>query len=202
MGEAGVPEHHHQTVIYGEGKVAQPLVQALTGELYPEFASDVEAVLHVDLPQHRLLKVARDSTPTRLCSALLGAYSKQGVGICRHTRQKKYQGVLDACLRLAACRKGDLATPFTSISLNEGAYGEHVDSNWGDSVVLALGDYTGGELKVGSHTVESRGCWVRFDATTLHEVLPYQGLRRSVTLFVTRRWHALSGGDVNWLANR
>eukprot|EP00971_Amphidinium_carterae_P147962 2932957-Amphidinium_carterae.2 len=78
-------------VIYGEGKVEQPL------------AEDVQAILDIALPQHRLIKVERDGISMRLCAALLGAYSKQGVGICRHTGQRKYQNVLEACLRLAAC---------------------------------------------------------------------------------------------------
>eukprot|EP00971_Amphidinium_carterae_P351618 6492193-Amphidinium_carterae.1 len=86
--------------------------------------------------------------------------------------------------------------------LNQGAYGEHVDTNFGDSVVLALGHYTGGNLRVGHHEVKGLNHWVRFDANVPHEVLPYHGVRKSITLFVTKRWHALTPKDLKWLAQR
>eukprot|EP00971_Amphidinium_carterae_P346743 6488398-Amphidinium_carterae.2 len=155
-------------------------------------AEDIENVLRVSLPRHKLIKVERDGEKLELCSALLGAYSTQGVGICRHTRQYKYRSVLERCHRLAKLRTGILSCPYTSIALNQGAYGEHTDNNYGDTVVLALGSYTGGELRVGDHVVKSRLCWVRFNGNVPHEVLPYKGHRRSISLFVTRRWHLLT----------
>eukprot|EP00971_Amphidinium_carterae_P069850 1382118-Amphidinium_carterae.1 len=98
---------------YGDGAVDPPLVQALSMSSYEGMGDDIDHVLSIELPQHRLIKVNREDAKVKLCSALLGAYSKQGVGICRHTRQAKYQSVLDACLRLAALRRGNLQTPFT-----------------------------------------------------------------------------------------
>eukprot|EP00971_Amphidinium_carterae_P005333 106375-Amphidinium_carterae.1 len=127
-----------------------------------------------------------------LLFSVLGAYSSQGFGACRHTHQRKYREVLQSCHRSPSLRTDMLSIPYTSIALNQGAYGEHTDDNYGDTVVLALGTYTGGQLRVGSKTVDSHMCWVRFNGNVPHEVLPYVGHRRSVSLFVTRRWDLLS----------
>eukprot|EP00971_Amphidinium_carterae_P352836 6492748-Amphidinium_carterae.2 len=175
--------------------VAEPICQPLSKEdAYPEMLEDIQNVLSVDLPRHRLLKVKREGIDVKLdlCSALLGAYSTQGVGICRHTRQEKYRAVLHSCHRLAKLRTGDLSCPYTSISLNQGAFGVHTDNNYGDTVVLALGSYTGGELRVGDTIVDGHMCWVRFNGSEHHEVLPYKGHRRSISLFITRRWPLLT----------
>eukprot|EP00971_Amphidinium_carterae_P345915 6487101-Amphidinium_carterae.2 len=121
-GEAVVKVSGESPLLYGEGRVEAPLVQPLTMDHYPDLAADIESILTIELPQHRLAKVEREGTEVKLCSALMGAYSRQGVGVCRHTHQRKYKGVLDACLRLASCRVGNLRTPFTSVVLNQGAY--------------------------------------------------------------------------------
>eukprot|EP00971_Amphidinium_carterae_P260735 5172620-Amphidinium_carterae.4 len=57
----------------------------------------------------------------------------------------RYRGVVEAAHRTASLRCRT-QLPYTSVSINEGAYAPHTDSNWGPTVVFAAGKYTKDEL--------------------------------------------------------
>eukprot|EP00971_Amphidinium_carterae_P278660 5531785-Amphidinium_carterae.1 len=169
-----------------------PLVEPV--EIPEELLGDVQTLLDLPLPRSRLEKLDDGSrSPNR--SALLGAFTRQGVGVCRHTSQQKYLGLLQASHRLARLRQETLV-PYTSISVNEGAYAPHVDQNWGPTVVFAAGQYKGGELHLlgddeagaikAGRKIVGHHAFVMFDATQRHEVLPYLGVRRSLSFFTVR----------------
>ena len=120
-----------------------------------------------------------------------------GLGVSRGT--SAYRGELAARL-LALLRDegiaGDAPDCFTSICLNvDFAASPHVDrANVGESWILGLGDYEGGELWVegdgeelfsgmrGSrHDIRHR--WHKFNGQRVHATCPYDGYRVSVVFF-------------------
>eukprot|EP00971_Amphidinium_carterae_P258329 5127379-Amphidinium_carterae.2 len=155
--------------------------------LTPELEADIQLLLAFPLPRNRLMKLA-DGSHSENRSALLGAYSRQGAGVTRHTTQRRYIDAQWACHRIARLRSAT-ALPYSSISINEGAFPRHTDSNRGPSVVFAFGAYSRGGLRLydGDHscTLEGQNCFILFDGAKEHEVCRYSGFRRSVTFFIT-----------------
>eukprot|EP00931_Biecheleriopsis_adriatica_P010486 TRINITY_DN11155_c0_g1_i1.p1 TRINITY_DN11155_c0_g1~~TRINITY_DN11155_c0_g1_i1.p1 ORF type:complete len:371 (-),score=51.23 TRINITY_DN11155_c0_g1_i1:22-1134(-) len=81
---------------------------------------------------------------------------------------------------------------FTSIQVNKDYAAElHVDKyDAGDSRIIGLGDYTGGQLWVddGGHGGRGRvanlhGRWLGFDGNLPHKVLPFKGRRYTLVYF-------------------
>eukprot|EP00971_Amphidinium_carterae_P332870 6467255-Amphidinium_carterae.1 len=62
---------------------------------------DAALLLSIPLPRSRLEKLA-DGQKSENRSALLGAYTRQGLGVCRHTSQARYHEVLAAAHRIAS----------------------------------------------------------------------------------------------------
>eukprot|EP00971_Amphidinium_carterae_P279757 5553452-Amphidinium_carterae.2 len=134
-------------------------------------------------------------------SALLGAYSRQGYGVSRHSTQCRYLAAQAACHRIASLRSRS-ALPYTSISVNEGAFPRHTDQNLGPGVVFACGSYTGGALHLHDgekwHMLDGHDRFILFDGSCEHEVCKYKGFRRSITFFFTRLPDRLL--DSHWCA--
>ena len=60
----------------------------------------------------------------------------------------------------------------------------HVDkNNVGDSYIIALGDFTGGELSIEGQSHNIRNRWKRFDGRKAHWVEPFLGERYSIVFF-------------------
>jgi hypothetical protein len=76
---------------------------------------------------------------------------------------------------------------FTSITLNYNyAAKPHRDSSHVDGLarIIALGDFTGGELHVeGKGALSVKNRWVDFDGRLLHSVAPFEGERYSLVFF-------------------
>jgi hypothetical protein len=79
---------------------------------------------------------------------------------------------------------------YTTIQFNEGDSGLHVDSeNAGPSVILALGDFTGGRLwtmERPTELLDARGRGVLFDGNLPHMTEPSQGERYTIVFFTMR----------------
>jgi len=76
--------------------------------------------------------------------------------------------------------------PFKSICINKNTIAEpHVDrNNSGVSCIVALGDFTGGELVYGSEKVNIHKNPVEFDGSKIiHYSLPFEGTRYSIIYF-------------------
>eukprot|EP00971_Amphidinium_carterae_P063953 1265951-Amphidinium_carterae.1 len=163
---------------------------------------DIQTLLALPLPRSRLQKLD-DGSRSENRSALLGAYSRQGAGVTRHTSQQRYVEAQAACHRIAALRTCT-RLPYSSININEGAFATHTDLNLGPSVVFAFGSYTEGDLRlsVGDRWLSLHGDrqFILFDGSKEHEVCRYRGVRRSITFFVTRAPHRL--GESDWGALR
>lgn len=89
---------------------------------------------------------------------------------------------------------------FTSIQVNKDyAAALHVDkNNAGTSMIIGLGDYSGGQLWIDEggrfgRVVDLRNRWFKFDGNIAHGVLPFRG-RRYTLVYFTRS--ALHGGRV------
>lgn len=64
----------------------------------------------------------------------------------------------------------------------------HVDKyNKGPSYIIALGDFTGGELVIEGESYNIRNRWKKFDGRKLHAVSPFRGERYSLVFFTHTR---------------
>jgi len=78
---------------------------------------------------------------------------------------------------------------YTTIQLNKNFQClPHVDKyNVGPSYIIALGDFTGGELFVDGQLYNIRNRWKKFDGRKEHYVAPFQGERYSLVFFTHKR---------------
>lgn len=86
------------------------------------------------------------------------------------------------------CEYGKSLTtiPFKSICINKNTIAEpHTDrNNKGESCIVGLGNYTGGELVYGDQTVSIHKTPIHFDGSKiLHYSLPFEGTRYSIIYF-------------------
>ena len=96
------------------------------------------------------------------------------------------------------------ATPcdflFSTLQILDNAQiSSHVDKNIGESLIVALGDYTGGELIIGDAPYNICEAPLIFDGQTVHEVAPFSGDRWSITLYFHNRAAEISGSDLAFL---
>ena len=74
---------------------------------------------------------------------------------------------------------------YTTIQVNKNLKCKpHVDkNNKGDSYIIGLGDYTGGELNVEGKKINIRNKWCNFDGRKQHWVEPFSGERYTLVFF-------------------
>lgn len=74
---------------------------------------------------------------------------------------------------------------YTTIQVNKNVLSPpHVDkNNVGPSYIIALGNYTGGELVIKGKKYNIRNKWKSFDGTQGHWVEPFEGTRYSLVYF-------------------
>ena len=80
---------------------------------------------------------------------------------------------------------------FTTITLNYNySSAPHRDINHedGKARIIALGNFTGGELILGGKKVGIREKWFDFDGTILHSTAPFKGERYSLVYFIHDVW--------------
>jgi hypothetical protein len=95
--------------------------------------------------------------------------------------------------------------PFTSITLNQGyrAAAHRDKGNIGDSLLVAFGDYSGGELELlegeysGVYDVKCKPLITDFQKT-LHSVKPFEGDRYSLVFYVARKSSGLPPPSVEF----
>jgi len=76
--------------------------------------------------------------------------------------------------------------PFKSICINKNTIAEpHTDrNNSGESCIVGLGDYTGGQLVYGNEVVSIHKNPIHFDGSKIqHYSLPFEGTRYSIIYF-------------------
>lgn len=92
---------------------------------------------------------------------------------------------------------------YTSIQLNSNyAAKEHVDfNNLGPSIMIALGNFTGGRLNYGGtqHTVKET--WLEFDGRELHSVEPFENERYSIVYFCNGAYAKSVSGELDVIAD-
>ena len=106
-------------------------------------------------------------------------------------------------LRMMRDRKPDFKV--TSICVNLNFVGTlHKDANnLGETHMLTLGDFSGGELWIYPDRVEpTRGRWVEFDGRVPHCTFPYEGKDRYSIIFFAANFAARAPAPVREEANR
>lgn len=189
--------------------LAQCFVKA--GDITEE---SVLRVLHAtDIPLNTARKNILPDGTTAVRGMLLGFYSLAGnVGITDASKSRPW------LVRLLAnfARKSNPDFEFTSIQVNKNyASRPHVDkNNLGESLIIGLGDYTGGDVWVHDEGtvafelkediscmyhyeagatyhgswMDIRGKWTHFNGNRLHFTQPFQGDRFSLVYFTCSRY--------------
>lgn len=158
----------------------------------------LDALESVEFPESRRRNVRQlgdDHRAMGMCLGMTECYVR-GPVVSRSVRDRP-------CLALLLCLFARRELPgfdFTSIQVNKDyAAALHVDRNdAGDSRIIGLGDYVGGQLWLddGSHggcgrVADLRDQWLGFDGNLPHKVLPFSGRRYTIVFF-----SRLRGGDV------
>lgn len=135
-------------------------------------------------------KSTRDDSKIGVAVGVVKCQSK-GIVVAKATRQHRH------LVRLLV----DFArahTPedfyFTSIQINKNNQTSiHTDSNnTGDSYIVGLGDYKGGDFWIcGSGRHICKGRWVRFDGNEPHCTLPFRGTRYTIVYYLQQSWRKL-----------
>jgi len=109
--------------------------------------------------------------------------------ICRRTFYKKYQKIYELVKELA--KNNDVE--YTSIQFNKNYQcRKHIDGrNIGESTIIGLGDYTGGELLVyydgpdePPTKIDIKGKFFRFNRSEYyHETAEFQGERHTIVFY-------------------
>lgn len=177
-------------------------------------ASVLQVLRCVVVPENTTRKNVMPEGAHSIRGLLLGLYVYGGsVGVAAHTTKRPWL----TRLLVGALRSAAPDFPFTSIQLNYNyASRPHVDKgNLGNSYIVGLGDYSGGELwvhddtgpeqyvvegqedvsafyRVGSafrgRQLQVHNIWTTFDGNKLHFTLPFQGERYSIIFFTCDRY--------------
>jgi len=155
----------------------------------------VQALESIELPESKRKNVTRrgDTFPRGMCLGMTESWTR-GPTQSTITRQKP----LITMLLCDFVRWEVPGFEFTSIQVNKDyAAALHVDKNdAGNSIIIGLGDYSGGELWVddgscSGHCLDVRDTWHRLEGHTPHEVMPFKGRRYTLVYFTRER-----GGDI------
>ena len=89
----------------------------------------------------------------------------------------------EALKKFIAEKKPDFQ--YTTIQVNKNVFcNPHVDkNNVGPSYIIALGDFTGGELVVEGTEFNIKNRWKKFDGRRAHWINPFKGTRYSLVFF-------------------
>ena len=150
----------------------------------------LEALEKIEFPSSRRSNVRRRGESGEVLGMCLGMTEcwYRGPMPSRHTRERP-----NLCRLLCAFAQKELpGFRFTSIQVNKDYAAElHVDKkDAGDSRIIGLGSYTGGQLWVddGSHgglgrVANVKARWLGFDGNLPHKVLPFEGRRYTLVFF-------------------
>ena len=96
---------------------------------------------------------------------------------------KKYNILFDKLKEFISKRKPNFT--YTNIQVNKNVFcNPHVDkNNVGPSYVIALGDFTGGDLVIEGEEFIIRNKWKKFDGRRAHWITPFKGTRYSLVFF-------------------
>lgn len=96
---------------------------------------------------------------------------------------KKFKTLYKALRDLMSWHNPDFK--FTTIQVNKNVFCEpHVDkNNVGPSYVIALGDFTGGNIVVEGKESSIQNRFLKFDGTKGHWITPFKGTRYSIVYF-------------------
>jgi hypothetical protein len=104
---------------------------------------------------------------------------------CRGPSQynKKFPVLLDLLNKFM--KSFDPEFQYTTIQVNKNVNSlPHVDkNNVGNSYIIALGDFTGGDIVVEGVPYQIKDTFLRFDGTTGHWTTPFEGERYSLVFF-------------------
>jgi hypothetical protein len=96
---------------------------------------------------------------------------------------KKFETLYDTLKEFIAKKKPNFK--YTTIQVNKNVFCKpHVDkNNVGPSYVIALGDFTGGELVVEGNQFNIKNKFKKFDGRKAHWITPFKGTRYSIVFF-------------------
>lgn len=96
---------------------------------------------------------------------------------------KKFKVLFDKLKKFISQMKPNFE--YTSIQVNKNVFcNPHVDkNNVGPSYIIALGDFTGGELVVEGTEFNIKNRWKKFDGRRAHWIKPFKGTRYSLVFF-------------------
>ena len=150
-------------------------------------AQVLEALRETSFPKGRRENVSDPGEETRAFALGTVPYRASGNQGYRLRGPSKYNKRFPTLYRLirkwvAQCHPD---FHYTTIQVNKNLKCRpHVDQyNKGESLLIALGDFTGGELVVEGREHKVRHRWVRFDGRCEHWTKPFEGERYSLVFF-------------------
>lgn len=117
----------------------------------------------------------------------LGWTINKATGVTASRFNAKFPELYDACRALIAAYDSEFE--YTGIQINKDyATAPHVDANNnGESLIIGLGDYSGGRVLTEDSTLDCNGRFCKMDATKLHWTEPFEGERYTLVFFKGRR---------------
>eukprot|EP00971_Amphidinium_carterae_P053825 1060073-Amphidinium_carterae.1 len=169
-------------------------------ELQAHWQENGITVLPAELPQalqqslmtttSRVLPLADNNRPQvqngqqTVRSLTLGCYTRRGLGVTCASEDPAWRALLLAAHAAAKRQPKSIAQPYLAVTITEGSVARHTDqNNQGDTNLLVLGDFSGGNLLIEQTVVKARNAWVHFNPQRVHAVEAYDGVRRSFAFY-------------------
>lgn len=113
-------------------------------------------------------------------SIVLGKVHSYDKGLVTSQQTEKYKALWDLCSKLMKTKHPSFK--FTTIYINKNHVSPpHQDgNNKGPSYIVGLGNYTGGQLVVGTKTYNIKNKLVQMDGNITHYTKPFTGERYSI----------------------
>lgn len=166
----------------------------------PSLADVTRALREVEIPA---TKTRTNASPTNdeVESVCVGVVAARANGVVASAFARRRPGLTRLLALLGRKMLPDDFT-FTSIQVNRNLQCPlHVDDfNAGESIIIGLGEYSGGELwTLQDGPVNVRHKFFRYDGTEPHATLPFEGERFSVVYFVHQTHPKLNQEDRAYL---
>ena len=118
----------------------------------------------------------------------LGKAIQYGVGACESQYNRKFPQLWKDVRRLM--RAYDPKFRYNSVQINKNLRcAPHTDrNNVGMSIIIALGDFTGGDLVYDGKPCVIRNRFKLFDGSNVHATTPFHGERYSLVYYTRKLW--------------
>lgn len=120
----------------------------------------------------------------------LGSVFAMGQGQLMASRYNtKYAELYEACCKMIEAHNPDFKWNCIQINKNQRCAPHKDTNNEGMSIIIGLGNYTGGWLVVNDVPIKIKDKFVEFDGKQTHYTKPFRGTRYSIIFFTVKpRW--------------